>query len=65
MKARFILYLNQELDLQDVSLSSTIGGPPEIDLMVNHLTSCILKAKNIDVPNVVPYTVTNFSFLRK
>jgi hypothetical protein len=47
-------YLNQKLDLQDVSLS-TIGGPPDIYLIVNHLTSCILEAKNIAVPNVVPY----------
>jgi hypothetical protein len=33
----FMAYLNQKLDLQDVSLS-TIGGPPDIDLMVNHIT---------------------------
>jgi hypothetical protein len=50
----FMSYLNQDLDLQDVSLS-TIGGPPDIDIMVNHLTSCILEAKNIAVPNVVSY----------
>jgi hypothetical protein len=50
----FMSYLNQELDLQDVSLS-TIGGPRDIDLMVNHLTSCILEAKNIADPNFVPY----------
>jgi hypothetical protein len=50
----FMSYLNQELDLQNVSLS-TIGGPPDIDLMVNHLASCILmEAKNIAVPSVVP-----------
>jgi hypothetical protein len=35
---------------------STIG-PPDIDLIVNHLASCILEAKNNvrNVPNVVPY----------
>jgi hypothetical protein len=58
----FMSYLNQELDLQDVSLS-TIGGPP--DLIVNHLTSCILEAKSKAVPNVLPYTVTNLSLLRR
>jgi hypothetical protein len=47
-------YLYQKFYLQDISLS-TIGGPPDIDLMLNHLTSCILGAKNIAVPNVVPY----------
>jgi hypothetical protein len=47
-------YLNQGLNLQDLSLS-TMGGLPDIDLMENHLTSCILEAKNIAVPNVVPY----------
>jgi hypothetical protein len=36
----FMSNLNQGLDLQDVSLS-TIGGSPDIDIMVNHLTSCI------------------------
>jgi hypothetical protein len=50
----FMSYLNQDLDLQDVSLS-TIRGPPDTDLMVNHLTSYILEAKNIAVPNVVRY----------
>jgi hypothetical protein len=39
----FMSYLNQELDLQDVPLSA-VGGPPDIDLMVNHLTSCNLEA---------------------
>jgi hypothetical protein len=47
-------YHNQELNLQDVSLS-TIGGPPDIDLMVNHVTSCILESKNIAVSNLDPY----------
>jgi hypothetical protein len=47
-------YLNQELDLPDVSLP-TIGGPPDIDLMVNHLTSYILEVKTRAVANVVPY----------
>jgi hypothetical protein len=50
----FMSYLNQELDLQNVPLS-TVGDPPEIDLMVSHLTSCILGVKNIAVLNVVPY----------
>jgi hypothetical protein len=53
----FMSYLNQELDLQVVSLS-TIGGPPDTYVMVNHLTSCILEAKNIAVPNFLPYRYT-------
>jgi hypothetical protein len=60
----FMSYLNQELDLQDVSLS-TIGGPPDMELMVYHLTACILEAKNIDVPNVVPDHYKLISLLRK
>jgi hypothetical protein len=49
-----MFYLNQELDLQGVSLS-TIGGPSDIDLMAYYPTSCISEAKNIAVPIVVPY----------
>jgi hypothetical protein len=50
----FMSYLNRELDLQNISLS-TISDSQDIDLMVNHLTFSILEAKNIAVPNVVPY----------
>jgi hypothetical protein len=32
-----------------------ISGPLVIDDMVDRLTSCVLEAKNIAVPNVVPY----------
>jgi hypothetical protein len=32
-----------------------IGDPPDIDVMVNHLTYCILEAINIAVPNVDQY----------
>jgi hypothetical protein len=47
-------YLIYELDPPDVPLSA-IGGPPDIDLLVKYLTSSILEAKNIAVPNVFPY----------
>jgi hypothetical protein len=60
----FMSYLNQELDLQDVSLSMIVG-PLDIDLMMTHLTSCILQAKNIAVPNVIPYRYKLISLLRK
>jgi hypothetical protein len=53
-KLAFIYFLPFGLDLQDVSLS-TIGGAPDIDIMVNHLSSCIMGANNTAVANVVPY----------
>jgi hypothetical protein len=54
IKINFFRLKSMELDLQDVYLS-TIGGPPDIDLMVNHLPTRILEAKNLVVPNVVRY----------
>jgi hypothetical protein len=50
-KLTFIYFLPQS----GIGSLYTIGGPPNIDLMVNHPTSCILEVKNIVVPNVFPY----------
>jgi hypothetical protein len=49
----FMLYMSRE-HLHNVALS-TISGPRKIDDMVNQFTSCVLEAKDIAVPNVVPY----------
>ncbi len=50
----FMSYINQNISLQGVSLS-TINGPNDIDRMINHLTSAILDAKTVAIPNIVPY----------
>jgi Reverse transcriptase (RNA-dependent DNA polymerase)/Endonuclease-reverse transcriptase len=50
----FMSYINQKINLQGVSLS-TINGPFEIDRMVDNLTTAILEAKTIAIPNIVPY----------
>jgi hypothetical protein len=44
-------YISRELYLRNVTLS-TISGSREIDNMVNRLTSCVLEAKKMAVPNM-------------